>query len=408
MTRAMLESGLLRLSVLVTAIAITVVPVISKVQVAAGLGVAVIVGALATVGAYRRLEWRAGLPVLALLAVLFVWMALGLSWAADPDFSSDKLGRVLPIFLLGPLMVIFLRYAGRADGIWLARVLTVCIVAGIAWIMAGALLAAFGLSDGWSASVFPSGGGANAGLTTLAVVIWLLPMTTDPGRRPLGVAIVALAATVVLLTGRSDAALLAFAAGGVVFLAGFWGRRLGTVAMVVVVAVSTVGPVIVAPIAYDRLWESIGWMPNSWQHRVEIWDAAVDHAVARPIGGSGIDSFRMLQHDQPSRLNEEPRGRALHPHHALLQVWVETGLVGVALLTALLVWAVRYVLTWPQRHRAGAQAGIAAASVILALSYGAWQGWWLCLLFAVSGYAVGLAVGDRGNEQSMTPTGRAV
>ena len=403
MTRAMVESRLLRVSVLVTAIAITVVPVISKVQVATGLGIAAIVGVVATAGAYRRLEWRSGVPAGVLLAGLFAWMALGLNWAADPALSGDKLGRVLPIFLLGPLMVIVLRYAGRADGVWLARALMGCLVAGMAWILAGDLVAVSGLSGDWSAEVFPWGSGANPGLTTLAIVIWLLPMTVDPGRRPIGAVAVALAVTVVLLTGHSDAALLAFIAGGLVFLMGLWRRTLGTFLMMAVVVVSALGPVVMAPVIYDRLWDSVDWMPASWQHRVEIWDAAVDHATARPVGGSGIDSFRLLEHDQPSRLEEGPRGQAVHPHNALLQVWVETGLVGVALLTALLVWAIRYVLTWPERPRLAAQAGIAAASVILGLSYGAWQGWWLCLLFAVSGYAAGLAAFGRGNDRPMTP-----
>lgn len=406
MTRAALESWLLRVSVLATAIAITVVPVISKAQVATGLGIAFIIGALATVGVCRRLEWRAGLPAAALFAGLFAWMALGLNWAADPALSGDKLGRVLPILVLGPLMVIVLRYAGRTDGVWLARTLMGCLVAGLAWILVGDLIAALGVSDGWSAVVFPAGVAANAGLTTLAIVIWLLPMTTDPAGRPLGVVAGASAAAVVLLIGQSDAALLAFATGGIVFLTGLWRRRFGSVAMVIVVVVSAVGPVVIAPVAYDRLWDSIDWLPASWQHRVEIWDAAVDHAVARPIGGSGINSFRVLEHDQPSRVDEGPRGRAVHPHNASLQIWVETGLVGVALLTALLVWAIRYVLTWPERHRVAAQAGIASASVILGLSYGAWQGWWLCLLFAVSGYAVGLAARGRGSDQPTTPRGR--
>ena len=393
---ASLQSRLLQISILVTAIAITIIPVISKVQVATSLGVAFALGGVAIVSAFRRLDWRMAAPWLLIIGGLVVWTALGLNWAVDPGFSAEKLGRVLPILLLGPLMVIILRYAGETDGAWLAKALSICIFGGIGWILAGRMIAELGLSADWLSAMFPSGDSANAGLTTLAIVIWLLPMATDPKHRPRWLAAVYVGVALLLFTGKSDAAILGFLAGGAVYLLDAWRRRLGTVAMVVIVSASALAPVFVAPVAYERAWNSIDWMPSSWLHRLEIWDAAVDHAATQPIGGSGIDSFRLLEHDQPSRLDEmKPQGQAMHPHHSLLQVWVEIGLVGVALLTALSVWAVRHVLTWPAGERAAAQAGIAATAVILGLSYGFWQGWWLALLFAVSGYAVGLVARRR-------------
>ena len=396
MNGASLQSRLLQVSVLVTAIAMTVIPVISKVQVATSLGIAFALGAAVIVTACRRLDWRAAAPGLLVIAGLVAWTALGLNWAVDPSFSAEKLGRVLPILLLGPVMVIILRYGGEADGAWLAKALLICVFGGMGWILVGRAAAGLGLSDGWLSAVFPSGDAANAGLTTLAIVIWLLPMATDAKDRPRWLAAAWAGAAVLLLTGTSDAAVLGFLGGGAVYLLGAWRQRLGSSAMVVIVAVSALAPVIVAPAAYDRAWNAIDWMPSSWLHRLEIWDAAVDHAATQPIGGTGIDSFRLLEHDQPSRLDEtRPQGQAMHPHHALLQVWVEIGLVGVALLTVLSVWAVRHVLTWPAGERTAAQAGIAATAVILGLSYGVWQGWWLALLFAASGYAVGLVARRR-------------
>ncbi len=399
MTWVSLQGRLLRVSVLTTAIAITVMAVISKVQVATSLGIAFALAALAMVGAAPRLNWRAALPGAILVGALLAWCALGLLWSVDPGFSTEKLARVLPILLLGPVMIVVLRYAGDVDGPWLGRALLVGIVAGMVWIVVGKLVAALGATSGWPAALFPSGSGVNAGLTTLAIVIWLLPLADASSGGRARLAAVCACAAILLFSGGSAAGIVGFAVGATVYLVSLWRRRLGTLAMLGVLIAWTLGPIVVAPIVYDRAWDTIGNLPHSWQHRVEIWDAAVDHAVDRPIFGTGFDTFRLLEHDQPSRLDPlRYHGEAVHPHHALLQVWVETGLVGVGLLTALMVCVVRQVLTWPDPQRAAGQAAITSASVILALSYGIWQGWWLAFLFAASGYALGLLASTRGSR----------
>ena len=232
MSRATLHRLLLRAAVFLTAVAITVVPVISKVQVATLLGVAFAVGAVAVAAAPFRPDWRAAAPGLVLVAGLVVWMALGLTWAVDPDFSSEKLGRVLPVLLLGPAMVLFLHSAGRSDGAWMARILPVCVVAGMVWILVGWGLKAAGLGQGGMAAVFPSGVGVNPGLTTLEIVLWLLPMAAVPLRRQPGFVLVVVAAAVLLLTGESAAAALGFIVGGGVYLSARWRPRAGTAAMV--------------------------------------------------------------------------------------------------------------------------------------------------------------------------------
>ena len=75
-------------------------------------------------------------------------------------------------------------------------------------------------------------------------------------------------------------------------------------------------------------------------------------------------------------------GVPLHPHDAALQLWVELGLVGVAL--AAVFWAYllsridRYVVA--DRDLAGAAGGSAGAYLTIgALSFGIWQEWWLAL-----------------------------
>jgi hypothetical protein len=56
------------------------------------------------------------------------------------------------------------------------------------------------------------------------------------------------------------------------------------------------------------------------------------------------------------------------------EIWLELGLVG-AVLAAALVLALGWQATSP-----GSAGAFACAIAIASLSYGVWQGWWLCLL----------------------------
>jgi O-antigen ligase len=64
----------------------------------------------------------------------------------------------------------------------------------------------------------------------------------------------------------------------------------------------------------------------------------------------------------------------LHTHNGPLQIWLELGLVGALLATALVL-----ALGW-QATSPGSAGAFACAIAIASLSYGVWQGWWLCLL----------------------------
>ncbi len=124
-------------------------------------------------------------------------------------------------------------------------------------------------------------------------------------------------------------------------------------------------------------------MPLSWELRLEAWTFAAGRIADAPLFGGGFDASRTM-HPMV-----ELRGRAfdampLHPHNIGLQVWVETGLVGAALLSAAVVLAARAVarapgLSTPQAAAAAASAGAYAAMGLV--SYGAWQEWWVAAAF---------------------------
>ena len=80
-----------------------------------------------------------------------------------------------------------------------------------------------------------------------------------------------------------------------------------------------------------------------------IWNTTYKHIKDKPIFGHGLDSTRALySHEdrifpkvimkatgESKKIIAEPI--PLHPHNAILQVWLELGVVGAGLLAFLLV-----------------------------------------------------------------------
>ncbi|WP_156995409.1 hypothetical protein [Elstera litoralis] len=110
----------------------------------------------------------------------------------------------------------------------------------------------------------------------------------------------------------------------------------------------------------------------------------------RPWTGWGLDAARRLGAVAPDApvpsCAQSTLGRdtvpllPLHPHNGALQLWLELGLGGAALLPALLLVLARPLGRLPRIERATGVAALAGASVPLLVSFGLWQGWWLSAL----------------------------
>ena len=71
-----------------------------------------------------------------------------------------------------------------------------------------------------------------------------------------------------------------------------------------------------------------------------------------------------------------------HPHSAPVQAWVETGLVGAALLALAALACLARLRRLPAADLAPRLALFSAAFAIAAVGHGAWQGWWVAALAA--------------------------
>jgi exopolysaccharide production protein ExoQ len=84
----------------------------------------------------------------------------------------------------------------------------------------------------------------------------------------------------------------------------------------------------------------------------------------------------------------------LHPHNAVLQIWLELGLVGAAVAAAMLCLVAAKVIAvgGPGREAQGhlLRGAFFTAVAVMSVSFGIWQSWWLCTLCLTLGFAAAL------------------
>jgi O-antigen ligase len=136
-------------------------------------------------------------------------------------------------------------------------------------------------------------------------------------------------------------------------------------------------------------------------HRTMIWEFTIERIKERPLFGWGLDASRRMpggdtkltvtglnKAGAPGAGPVEMSGQVmpLHPHNAALQIWLELGGVGAAIVAGLIALAAEALAKMQlSRAAAAAVAGSFAAGLVVAfVSYGIWQGWWLSALFLIA------------------------
>jgi O-antigen ligase len=143
-------------------------------------------------------------------------------------------------------------------------------------------------------------------------------------------------------------------------------------------------------------------LPTPWAHRIGIWSFAADQAAAVAPLGAGFDAARAIgaREDVIEALRPQfgyaPAAMPLHPHNAVLQVWLELGVVGVIGLGLVFVGLVRGLWRWSASpwRRAAATAALVTALPPFVLNFGIWQAWWLAALWLAVALTVGLLIRD--------------
>ncbi len=104
----------------------------------------------------------------------------------------------------------------------------------------------------------------------------------------------------------------------------------------------TAGAVLVAAIAYPALVLSLIGRSGNFSGRQQIWGAIVASIGRRPLGGYGFDAFWSLLTGEASRVFTATGWVVTSAHSGFLNVALELGLSGLALVLVTLVQACRH------------------------------------------------------------------
>ena len=113
--------------------------------------------------------------------------------------------------------------------------------------------------------------------------------------------------------------------------------------------------------------------------RSEIWDIVATKSLESPIFGHGIDSARYLGNIVVES-TYKPINVLLHPHNMILQIWLDLGFVGVAIVAGLLFIGWRYVSKLQPIIQPPILGGLTMLIVFSAVSHSLWQTWSVSLI----------------------------
>jgi len=346
-------------------------------------------GALLVVAA----NWKATSYLKGLWLPLFlaftIWAWLAALWSPHNDPSLLNNGLKLFLFavslILIPIVFVRLTERGRQN---LGHVL-----------MAGTVLAAglflFDVLSGYALSTFvdPVETGSNIyvrqgeaerslgrGLMTYTHFIWpaVILMTISFKRGwALALTVLATFAAAAILNRLSlIIPTLAVTAG---FVALAWYRpRLG----IMIAFAIAIASLVFAPLVgvFSGMFDdaALSKLPLSWEHRVRMWAYVWERIQENWWLGNGFDVSRTYQETFRARDGRDIVIVSLHPHNIGLQLWLETGVIGVMLAVGFLLAAVKPILKFcASPARAAAMSGLVIAATLNgALTIGLWQYWW--------------------------------
>lgn len=84
--------------------------------------------------------------------------------------------------------------------------------------------------------------------------------------------------------------------------------------------------------AFVHFQDRLASLPDSWRHRLEIWDYMSYRIAEHPWRGWGLGTSKLLDYKDPhGELYQVVTAAAPHPHNAATQLWVELGAPGIVL-----------------------------------------------------------------------------
>ncbi len=201
----------------------------------------------------------------------------------------------------------------------------------------------------------------------LTLLVWpAIASLRTQGRHWLG-ALLAVVTALSLWLVRDLVVIAGFIAGALTFAAAVWRPRAATAG----VGATAIVMLVLSPL--------VGWMmaryggfllPREGDDLVGIWRDVTHSLPSHLFAGFGFDSSGALERGTSRVLLGSPR-------NAALQVWLELGLIGVALACAAIALAMRGLGAIDDKSRPAALAVASSAGVMMFAGLASWQNWWL-------------------------------
>ena len=142
--------------------------------------------------------------------------------------------------------------------------------------------------------------------------------------------------------------------------------------------------VVTFSLSEDKFEEIVADLPPSARHRLAMWAFAVEKIDEKQFKGWGMDTSRFIPQED-RRLGANMELMPLHPHNTFLQVRLELWASGTVLVAALVVLVFAGVGRANHLFSGAVMAGAGVAYLsVAAISYEAWQNWWVAFAWALA------------------------
>lgn len=226
----------------------------------------------------------------------------------------------------------------------------------------------------------------NKPVAALAFLLWpalLIASHLSAGVRKRVLLLLCMPPVVVAIAASDhESSKLALAGGALAFALCWLAPRLVRSALTAAWVFACVAVVPLASWAYGQQLQKALWLQPSAQHRIVIWGVTSSKVAEAPFLGHGMVAareFGMREKEHPTYVDGSPYmlSTGPHAHNVYLQVWFDTGAIGVALLLAIGLFALSAISRVSVDLQPALYAAFATNALMAASSFSIWTRWFL-------------------------------
>ena len=321
--------------------------------------------------------------VLACFALIVVWAGIASFWTYDEPRAFALAGRIGLLLVGGVILCHGATGLTAASRRLAGQVLVWGYLLGLVVLVEERFsdLTLYRLLRDLDAGDFTPISELNRGATALALLLWPVALWTwQRGLRALAI-VLPLTVTAMVTGFESASAVTASAAGCLVVLLALLAPRPSAWLLAAVLAAAIVTAPLLAFALFEMGLHQSDELFLTARYRVHIWQFLAERIAEKPLFGWGFDAARNLPNFGVTPfIADREKVVPLHPHNAVLQIWLELGLVGVILLLVLILRLTRLLARLDKPQSAHGQALLLAGFVAAFTSFGLWQNKWFSFL----------------------------